>query len=114
MSIAAELGVDAEIVLYMKDPPNAATLKAIIAKLEDPVTELVRRDSNWKKLGLTDADAEYCDARRLRRGRRNMDGIEITLRHGKLRNGFRRYRSNSEWRELRARVASRIHFGATG
>jgi len=57
VSIAAELGVDAEIVLYMKNPPDAATLKAIIAKLEDPVTDLVRRDSNWKKLGLTDADA---------------------------------------------------------
>ena len=44
----------------MADPFNPdlrATLKAIIAKLEDPVTELVRRDSNWKKLGLTDADA---------------------------------------------------------
>ena len=61
MSIAAELGVDAEIVLYMKNPPDAATLKAIIAKLEDPVTDLVRRDSNWKKLGLTDADAATSD-----------------------------------------------------
>jgi arsenate reductase (glutaredoxin) len=26
--------------------------------LEDPVTNLVRRDSLWKKLGLTEADAE--------------------------------------------------------
>ena len=57
MRIAEELGVDADVVLYMKTPPDAATLRAIIAKLEDPVTDLVRRDSNWEKLGLTDADA---------------------------------------------------------
>jgi arsenate reductase len=55
--IAQELGVDAEIVLYLKTPPDAATLRRIIAKLEDPVTDLVRRDSLWQKLGLTDADA---------------------------------------------------------
>ena len=61
MSIAQELGVDADIVLYIKTPPDAATLRAIIAKLEDPVTDLVRRDSMWKKLGLTDADAETPD-----------------------------------------------------
>ena len=30
---------------------------AIIAKLEDPVTDLVRRDATWERLGLTDADA---------------------------------------------------------
>jgi arsenate reductase len=57
VSIAAELGVDADIVLYLKTPPDADTLRSIIAKLEDPVTDLVRRDSLWKKLGLTDADA---------------------------------------------------------
>lgn len=57
MRIAEELGVDAEIVLYLKTPPDAATLRGIIAKLEDPPTDLVRRDSLWKKLGLTDDDA---------------------------------------------------------
>ena len=34
MSIAEELGVDADIVVYRKDPPDAATLREIIAKLE--------------------------------------------------------------------------------
>ena len=57
MRIAQELGVDADIVLYLKTPPDEATLRSIIATLEDPVTDLVRRDSLWKKLGLTDADA---------------------------------------------------------
>lgn len=58
MSIAHELGIEPEIVLYIKTPPDADTLRDIIAKLEDPVTDLVRRDSMWTKLGLTDADAE--------------------------------------------------------
>lgn len=61
MSIASELGVDAEVVLYLKTPPDAATLRGIIAKLEDPVTDLVRRDSLWAKLGLTEADAATDD-----------------------------------------------------
>ncbi len=57
MSIAEELGVDVDVVLYLKSPPDADTLRAVIAKLEDPVTDLVRRDSLWKKLGLTEEDA---------------------------------------------------------
>ena len=57
MRIAEELGVDAEVVLYLKTPPDADTLRSIIAKLDDPVTDLVRRDSMWTKLGLTEADA---------------------------------------------------------
>lgn len=57
MRIALELGVEAEIVLYLKTPPDAAILRGIIAKLEDPVTDLVRRDSLWQKLGLAESDA---------------------------------------------------------
>lgn len=57
MRIAEELGVEVEIVLYLKTPPDAATLRGIIAKLEDPVTDLVRRDSLWQKLGLAESDA---------------------------------------------------------
>jgi arsenate reductase len=48
-------------VNYIKDPPDADTLRKIIAKLEDEPTALVRRDSKWKKLGLTEADAETED-----------------------------------------------------
>jgi arsenate reductase (glutaredoxin) len=57
VSIAEELGVDVDVVLYIKTPPDAETLRTIIAKLEDPATDLVRRDSLWKKLGLTEDDA---------------------------------------------------------
>lgn len=61
MRIAEELGVDHDVVLYIKDPPDAETLRDIIAKLEDPPTDLVRRDSKFKKLGLTDADVATVD-----------------------------------------------------
>jgi len=61
VSIAEALGVEFEIVLYGKTPPDEATLRELIAKREDPVTDLVRRDSLWKKLGLTDDDVASTD-----------------------------------------------------
>ena len=73
MSIAEELGIDADVVLYLKTPPDAETLRAIIAKLEDPVTDLVRRDSLWKKLGLTDDDS-----------RTDEQVIDLLVRHKQL------------------------------
>jgi arsenate reductase len=59
--IAEELGVDHDVVLYIKEPPDADTLREIIAKLEDPATDLVRRDSKFKKLELTDDDVATDD-----------------------------------------------------
>ena len=61
MRIAEELGVEVDIVNYIKTPPDADTLRSVIAKLEDEPTALVRRDSMWKKLGLTDDDAATDD-----------------------------------------------------
>jgi arsenate reductase len=60
-------------VLYLKSPPDDLTLRAIIGKLEDPVTDLVRRDSLWKKLGLTDSDAATED-----------QVVDLLLRHKQL------------------------------
>jgi arsenate reductase (glutaredoxin) len=54
--IAEELGVDVDVVVYQKTPPDRATLESIVKKLQDPVTDLVRRDSQFQKLGLSDAD----------------------------------------------------------
>ncbi len=56
MRIAEELGVDFEERNYIKDPPDADEIRGIIAKLEDEPTALVRRDSKFKKLELTDDD----------------------------------------------------------
>ena len=61
MRIAEELGVEVDIVKYLKTPPEADTLRAIIAKLEDEPTDLVRRDALFEKLGLADADVETVD-----------------------------------------------------
>lgn len=61
MSIAEELGADYDIVVYRRDPPDEATLREIIGKLEDPPTDLVRRDSLFKKLELSDDDVQTVD-----------------------------------------------------
>ena len=46
------MGVDHDVVLYIKEPPDRATLEKIVAGLEDPVEDLVRKDSMFKKLEL--------------------------------------------------------------
>lgn len=61
MRIAEELGVDFETVNYIQDPPDAETLRSIIAKLEDEPTALVRRDSKFKKLELSEDDVATVD-----------------------------------------------------
>ena len=50
------MGVDFDTVLYMKEKPDEATLRDIISKLEDPVENLVRKDSQFKKLELDPDD----------------------------------------------------------
>jgi arsenate reductase len=59
--IAEELGVEFDTVNYIQDPPDAETLRSIIEKLEDEPTDLVRRDSKFKKLGLSDDDVATVD-----------------------------------------------------
>jgi arsenate reductase len=56
IAIADELGVAYEVVLYLKQRPDRATLEAIADRLEDPLADLVRKDSLFKKLGLDAAD----------------------------------------------------------
>ncbi|MBD30054.1 MAG: arsenate reductase [Acidimicrobiaceae bacterium] len=40
----------------MKEPPNKGTLEKIVSGLEDPVEDLVRKDSKFKKLELDPDD----------------------------------------------------------
>jgi arsenate reductase len=56
VAIADELGVTYDLVLYLKQRPDRATLEAIADRLEDPVADLVRKDSLFKKLGLDAGD----------------------------------------------------------
>lgn len=49
-------GTGAEVVQYLRTPLDEAGLRELIGKLEDPVTDLVRRDAFFKELGLSDDD----------------------------------------------------------
>lgn len=53
---AAELGVDADIDLYLKTKPDEAALLELIGMLEDPPGDLVRKDAFFEGLGLDEAD----------------------------------------------------------
>jgi arsenate reductase (glutaredoxin) len=56
LAVAEDLGVDHEVILYIKAPPDKATLTKIVDVLEDPVEDLVRKDSKFKKLELNPDD----------------------------------------------------------
>jgi|TARA_B100000959_G_C14896731_1_gene589095 arsenate reductase len=56
LAVAETQNVEAEVVLYMKTPPDRATLEQIVSVLEDPVEDLVRKDSKFKELGLSPDD----------------------------------------------------------
>ena len=56
MAVAEELGVDHEVVLYIKNPPDRVVLEKMVKALEDPVEDLVRKDAKFKKLGLDPDD----------------------------------------------------------
>ena len=63
-----------EVILYIKTPPDRGVLELIVGGLEDPVEDLVRKDSKFKKLTLDPAD--YVD---------NPEAvIEILLKHKQL------------------------------
>lgn len=61
LRIAEEAGVEVDVVQYLKTKPDAAELQSIVDKLQGPVTEMVRRDANFKELGLTEDDVQTAD-----------------------------------------------------
>jgi arsenate reductase len=74
VAVATEMNVDFDEVRYLKTPPDEATLRDIVAKLEDPVENLVRKDSQFKKLELDPDD--YVD---------NPDAVvEVLLKYPRL------------------------------
>lgn len=56
MAVAEKLGVKYNVVLYIKEPPGRKELETIIEGLEDPVEDLVRKDSKFNKLQLNPDD----------------------------------------------------------
>ena len=63
MAVAADLGVEVDIVKYMlkAERPERSTIEHIVSILEDPVEDLVRKDAQFAKLEL-DADALVAQA----------------------------------------------------
>ena len=51
-------GVAADVVEYLKTPLDAAALGDLLDKLEDPATDLVRRDAFFTQSGLTEAEVQ--------------------------------------------------------
>lgn len=56
MAVAEEAGVPYNEVRYLKQKPDRATLERLASILEDPVEDLVRKDSRFAKLGLAAED----------------------------------------------------------
>lgn len=48
-------GAEPEVIRYLDEPPDRATLQLIVSRLADP-TALVRKDAHFKELGLDAAD----------------------------------------------------------
>jgi len=68
------MGVEHNVVLYIKEPPDEKTLQKIVDGLEDSVEDLVRKDSLFKKLELNPED--YVD---------NPDNVvQILVKHKQL------------------------------
>ncbi len=49
-------GVEFDTVEYLKTPPDRMTLERIVAMLEEPPAELVRKDRRFEELGLKPAN----------------------------------------------------------
>ncbi len=53
---AGAAGVEVDVVQYLKTPLDRAGLLDLIAKLEDPPADLVRKDGFFKEQGLIEGD----------------------------------------------------------
>jgi arsenate reductase len=53
-----DAAVSVDVVDYLRHLLDAAALEDLLDKLEDAPTDLVRRDTFFRDLGLTDADVE--------------------------------------------------------
>jgi arsenate reductase len=56
MDEIAQAGTDAEVVQYLQTPLDRVALLELMAKLEDPPADLVRKDDFFRAQGLTADD----------------------------------------------------------
>jgi arsenate reductase len=63
LDTAAEMGVEVDVVKYLLKSQllEREDLVTLTELLEDPVTDLVRRDGNFKKLGITEEQVADAD-----------------------------------------------------
>lgn len=54
-------GVETEVVRYLTTPLDEAALRDLVDRLEDPATDLVRRDAHFTSLGLRAEDVATAD-----------------------------------------------------
>jgi arsenate reductase (glutaredoxin) len=71
--LLSERGVEFDTVEYLKNHPTREKLEQIVAMLEEPVSELVRKDKRFKELGLNADD--YADKKSV---------IELLLKYPEL------------------------------
>ncbi|MYD99633.1 MAG: arsenate reductase (glutaredoxin) [Gammaproteobacteria bacterium] len=60
--ILTERGIDFDTVEYLKTPLDEAELRRILETIDDPPAELVRKDANFRELGLSAANYVTADA----------------------------------------------------
>jgi arsenate reductase len=56
LEILAEQGAEADVVQYLKTPPDRKTLERIVDAIPNPPAELVRKDKKFQELGLDAGD----------------------------------------------------------
>lgn len=56
LEILRERGVACDVIEYLKQPPERATLERFLDLLPGSPAELVRKDKRFKELGLNEAD----------------------------------------------------------
>lgn len=65
LEILREHGVDFEVVEYLKNPLDVGTIRRILDLIDEAPAELVRKDQNFKDLGLDASD--FTDAEQVAR-----------------------------------------------
>jgi arsenate reductase (glutaredoxin) len=71
--LLSERSVEFDTIEYLKQHPTRDTLEKIVAMLEGPVADLVRKDKRFKELGLSPDD--YTDKKTV---------IELLLKYPEL------------------------------
>lgn len=61
LEVAESAGADVEVVEYLKTPLDEPALRQLISRLEDPVTDLVRRDAFFADQGMSEEDVQTED-----------------------------------------------------